>query len=260
MGPIEDRQRVRRSLKFAIPVSGIRPERPLGTDADWRLFQERGPATRPWDKSQSSSSPHTSFLIASLISSFALQKSERSCSVASVAMLVNAVRARQHVPAEYEPVTEDGLLDRVGNSAWKSAVGPEGDGVPLETLADLVAQSLAAFAIARFEVDIVYVDRAASATQLKLREALTECSRGANHFLLANFLQCVYTGNRAGVTGHHAPIAGYDAVRHRVFILDPDRQLPGPYWIAEERVLEGMATRDDSTGKSRGYVSVRVAE
>lgn len=257
MGPIQQCQRVKRLLKFGLLVSGLRPARQFEADADWRMSSRSGPVSLRWDEAHGAPRPPDSLLFAGLISSYVPQENEHACSVACMAMLINSLHARQYRSAGNDPVTQSLLLDKVGSATWKSAVGPEGDGVTLDELAGLVGLTLGTFGIKRFDVDVIHVNRVASAARSKTRQVLTAASRSANHFLLANFLQGVYTGNPAG-DGHYAPVAGYDAARRRVFILDPDRHSYGPYWISEERFLEGMATRDDSIDKSRGYVSIRI--
>ncbi len=77
-------------------------------------------------------------------------------------------------------------------------------------------------------------------------------------FIIANFLQGIYTEDSAGTVGHYAPVAAFDPQGRRALILDPDPRGYRPYWVCEDRFLEGMATRDDSCGLSRGYLSIRI--
>ncbi len=252
MGPREYRQRTTRLLKFALLLSGLRPARQLEADADWQLSSGHPRTDLRWERSPGSLSPAAPFLFSRLISSYVPQQNEHSCSLASITMLVNSLRA-----ARSKPVTQAELLDIVGDDAWRSAVGPDGEGVPLQRLAGLVERSLMTFEIERVALEVVHVDRVSETARAKVRQVLNGVARSPNQFLLANFLQSVYVGTQAAI-GHHAPVAGYDACRRRVFILDPDRHLYGPYWVSEDRFLEGMATCDESCGTSRGYVSVRI--
>jgi hypothetical protein len=259
MRPMDDRQRTQRLLKFALLFPGLPSARQLEADADWRLSSGNRRTDLRRDRSHGSLSPADPFLLSRLISSYVPQQNEHSCSLASITMLVNSVRAAQNLSAGDKRVTQAELLDAVGDDAWESAVGPEGEGVALQTLAGLVERSLTTFGVERFAVEVVHVDHVSGTTCAKVRQVLSGLARSPNHFLLANFLQSVYLGNPMAAIGHHAPVAGYDALLRRVFILDPDRHLGGPYWVSEERFLEGMATRDESCGKSRGCVSVRIA-
>jgi hypothetical protein len=187
-----------------------------------------------------------------------LQENERSCSVASIAMLVNAARTLCKPSDLEEPVSQRELLRQVGNAAWKSAVGPGGDGVELDDLAGLVGQSLSAYGFSRFEIEVVHVDRVTPGARAKARRELIETAHSPARFIIANFLQGIYTEDSAGTVGHYAPVAAFDPQSRRALILDPDSRGYRPYWVNEDRFLEGMATRDESSGLSRGYLSVRL--
>jgi hypothetical protein len=209
------------------------------------------------DGSHETPAPNDEFLFANLVSYYVPQHDERSCSVASVAMLVNAVRAGRRAVNVGGCITPRALLDRVGCPDWSSAVGPGGDGVGLEELAGLVLHSLSVCGIERCAVDCIHVRSVSRKARSKARQALLQAARSPNHFILVNFLQSLYTGNPAATVGHYAPVGGYDAQR-RVFILDPDSRWHEPYWISEDAFLNGMATLDETTGKSRGYLSIRI--
>jgi hypothetical protein len=254
---MSNRQRSRRSLKFALPGCGPHPARHSEADDDCRSSNRGGRATLRRDGSHEAPAPNESFLFANLVSHYVPQHDERSCSVASVAMLVNAIRAGRSPVKDADCITPRKLLSSVGRPDWISAVGPGGDGVGLEELAGLVLQSLSASGIKGGAVDCVHVRSVSRAARSKVRQALLQAARAPTHFLLANFLQSLYTGNPAAAVGHYAPVGGYDA-RRRIFILDPDSRWHEPYWVSEDAFLSGMATRDETTGKSRGYLSIRI--
>jgi hypothetical protein len=187
-----------------------------------------------------------------------LQENERSCSVASIAMLVNAARTLCKPSDLEEPVSQRELLRQVGNATWKSAVGPGGDGVELDDMAGLVGQSLSAYGFSRFEIKVVHVDRVTPGARANARRELIETAHSPARFIIANFLQGIYTEDSAGTVGHYAPVAAFDPQSRSALILDPDPRGYRPYWVNEDRFLEGMATRDESSGLSRGYLSVRL--
>lgn len=187
-----------------------------------------------------------------------LQENERSCSVASIAMLVNAARALRNPSALEDPVSQRELLTRVGNAHWKAAVGPGGDGVELNDMAGLIRQSLCAYGFSRFEIEVVHVDRVTPGARDKAHRELTETAHSPSRFIIANFLQGIYTEDSACSVGHYAPVAAFDPRDRSALILDPDPRGYRPYWVNEDRFLEGMATRDDSCGLSRGYLSIRL--
>jgi hypothetical protein len=187
-----------------------------------------------------------------------VQENEHSCSVASIAMLVNAARTLCNAWGLDEPVSQRQLLKQVGNARWNSAVGPGGDGVELDDMAGLVRQSLSAYGFSRFEIEAVHVDRVTREARIKARRELIETAHSPTRFIIANFLQGIYTEDSAGTVGHYAPVAAFDLQSGSALILDPDPCGYRPYWVGEDRFLEGMATRDESSGLSRGYVSVRL--
>jgi hypothetical protein len=192
------------------------------------------------------------------------QLTDSSCSAASVAMLMNALRSELPLSADEPLVTEPGLLKRAANDAWTKAVAESGDGVSLDQLGGLIERSLAAYGLGAHEVEVVHVESASDAMLARLREVLARNETSAADFVVVNFIQSVLTGDPEGNVGHIAPIAAYDAERRRVLIFDPDRRWYEPYWVADRTLLEAMATPDaqapaGAAGKPifRGFVHVR---
>lgn len=184
-----------------------------------------------------------------------LQHNERACSVACLAMLVNAARALQSGPLR-KPLTQLELLRRVGSPQWKAAVSPGGDGVTLDELARLATQSLKTCGVTRFVIDVVHVERVTPSARRRARQTLTEIVSSASRFLIVNFLHGIYTGDPHGNIGHYALVAGYDPDQNSVLVLDPDLRDYQPYWVSEETFLDGMATHDEAAGRARGYLSI----
>lgn len=193
-----------------------------------------------------------------LIPYYISQQNGSSCSVASVTMVVNAARADRNLTVSDDLVTQHGLLEKVKNRAWSRAVGKGGKGVTLDELGALVAQSLKAFGFNGARVEIVHMDDTSAEARRRLRDSLSRNERSAKDFMILNFLQSEYTGDPEGAVGHISPVAAYDEMNRRVLVLDPDRQYYEPYWVSEEVLLKGMATRDEASGKPRGYVYVKV--
>lgn len=187
------------------------------------------------------------------------QQDDKSCSIASVAMVTNAIRVGQKLTADDELVTQKGLMKRVKDSLWEKYVGEKGHGVPLDDLAELVKASLQAYGVdaaQRVEVQTIHVDDLSPKTKASVHRALVENEKGSSDFIIANFLQGVYTGDAE--VGHIAPVGAYDAKTKRVLVMDPDRQWYEPYWVSEETFLKGMNTVDQSSGKHRGFVWIKM--
>jgi len=194
----------------------------------------------------------------SLLPYYLPQATESACSTASVAMLLNGLRARLGLSADEKLITHAGLLERTGDATWSAAVREGGDGLALAALAKRIEQSLAAYGLQHLEVQVVHTDDAQPATLARLRTALAANETSSSDFIVANFLQSELTGDPDGAVGHYAPLAAYDRARRRVLVLDPDRTWYEPYWVSDEVLLRGMATRDSAPGdRARGYLWIR---
>jgi hypothetical protein len=189
---------------------------------------------------------------------YAAQDDDRSCSVASAAMVLNAARAPRDLGAEDELVTQRSLLARTENETWQACVGPLGHGVTLDQLGVFLGDALRKHGFERASAEVVHVEDASRAALDRVHAALVENERSARDFIIANFDQGAYTGDEHA--GHVAPVAAYDAKRRRVLILDPDRRWYEPYWVPEEAFVAGMATTDPVSGKARGFVWLKLGE
>ncbi len=190
-----------------------------------------------------------------LIPHYAAQINERACSVASVAMVINAARAGQDLSSDERLVTQQELLQRVDGPFWREAVGSSGHGVTLAQLGALVAKALKAYGL-KGSVEVVTIKDTSNSSKKAFREALKVNEMSAGGFLIANFLQGSLTGD--AMVGHIAPIGAYDQKKGAVLILDPDREWYEPYWVGEETLLSAMATRDERFGEYRGYIILYI--
>jgi len=182
------------------------------------------------------------------------QQDDRSCSVASVTMIVNAARVGKKLTADDELATQAGVLKRVNSDLWSKAVGPNGHGVTLDELKGLVEASLKAYGVEKSSVEVVHMDDAKSKS--RLHQDLIANEKSPHNFIVANFIQGVYTGDAD--VGHIAPVAAYDSGAKRVLVMDPDRQWYEPYWVSEATFAKGMATKDKESGKNRGYLFIQI--
>ena len=184
------------------------------------------------------------------------QQTDSACSLASVTMVVNAARMGKKLTADDELATQNGVLKKAAQADWDKAVGDKGKGVSLDELPKLLEASLIAYGVDVVSVEAIHTPDSSKATAGKLHKALLANETSAHDFIIANFIQGVFTGDAD--VGHIAPVGAYDATNRRVLIMDPDRQWYEPYWVSEATFLKGMATSDKTSGKSRGYVVVRV--
>jgi hypothetical protein len=184
------------------------------------------------------------------------QQDDKSCSLASVTMIANAARSGQKLTADDELATQQNVLKKVNDDIWNKGVGPAGHGVSLDDLKTVTVKSLKAFGNGNVTIEVVHMDDLSPKVLAKLHKDLLENEKSAKNFIAANFIQGAFTGDAD--VGHIAPVAAYDKKNKRVLIMDPDRQWYEPYWVSESTFAKGMATKDKESGKSRGYLFIKV--
>jgi hypothetical protein len=184
------------------------------------------------------------------------QQTDAACSVPTVSMMLNALKAHETRAADDPLVTPANLLKTLNDAEWSKAVAQGGDGVSLEDLGEVLRKSLDAYGLKNYRVEVVHIDESSPAELASLQTRLVQNEQSDRDFLIANFLQSTFTGDPEGKVGHFAPVAAYDAQLKRVLIFDPDRDWYEPYWVSEQTLLEGMATKDPDSKMSRGYLWV----
>jgi hypothetical protein len=187
------------------------------------------------------------------------QFTDSACSVAAIAMLLNALRGVP--PNSADPlVTQQGLLDKVANAQWSKESAQDGAGVTWDEFVADVRAGLAAYGLAA-EVDIFKPADESASSLAELRRVLAENERSDRDIILVYFDQGVLTGDWDGP--HISPIASYDADQRRVLVMDVDRQWYVPYWSSDEKLLEAMLRPAPSNmgalaGQTGGLVRVRA--
>src|SRR5712691_216618 len=176
------------------------------------------------------------------------QVTRSSCSLATVATLLNALR-RLPAYSSASLVTQATLLDPAAakkppdpewldkTREWSDKVKKTGSGVTFSEFHQYVVASLNAY---RLDADVKVfkpTDRS-KATLNQLRRLLVANERSAKDIALIYYNQGVVTGDWDGL--HLSPIGAYDTERRRVLIMDVDRQWYVPYWTSDERLLEAM--------------------
>ena len=191
---------------------------------------------------------------------YTAQQTGSACSVASVSMVINAARASQNLTADDELATQNNVLKKTADEEWTKAVGDKGGGRTLDQLGVEVEKAFKAYGFGNAKVDVIHVDDLSTASREKIHSALVENEKTAKDFIIANFIQGVYTGDAD--VGHIAPVAAFDTKTKRVLILDPDRDWYEPYWVPEDTFIKGMNTQDKlgGGGKFRGLVWVHTGQ
>ncbi|CAJ2737800.1 phytochelatin synthase [Burkholderia pseudomallei] len=160
---------------------------------------------------------------ASLGSHFVTQKTQSYCGVASLVMVLNALRVPAPAAAQYPPFhyfTQDNVLGALANG-----LGASGD---VRHASDV-------------SVDVFRAD------------AIAHLGR-PGRYVLVNYLRS-RLGQQTG--GHISPLGAYDAAADRFLILDVSRYKYPPVWVTTADLYAAMNTPDaDSGGRSRGYVLI----
>lgn len=184
------------------------------------------------------------------------QLTDSSCSLASVTMVINAVRSQLKLTKDHPLVTQDALLNRVNDEAWRVNVKQGGQGETLDQLKEIMVNTLRAYHIGGASVEAIHLNGHSKQNQRQLRKILLESERTANVFIIANFNEKFFT-DKTGF-GHFSPIGAYDATKRQVLIMDTDRELYEPYWVPEKLLLDSMATLDKGAHHHRGYLVIRL--
>jgi hypothetical protein len=170
------------------------------------------------------------------------QYHEASCSVASVATVLNAIRALNATAVA--PITQMELLERVRCGHWKERMQPEGHkgrrGLPLPVLGAVTAASLSAYGLHPKKVDIVATpDRHATPPRRRLRHRLARFETRGDCLILAHFNQGALVP--ALSIPHISPVGGYDPAGDRVLLLDVDPDQPAPYSVTFDRFYRALS-------------------
>jgi hypothetical protein len=189
------------------------------------------------------------------------QHNDTSCSVATAAMLVNAVRAGAVLAGPEPIVTPPALLARVADPVWTAGCGTnEGRGVSLRQLADLTRRSFTAYGMEPAAVEAVEMDGAeGQGVESRAAEgffsALASMEEGGG-LVAVNFHSGIVYG--AGDYGHFSPVGAYDEANAKLLVLDVDRSWYEPFWVPVDIMLRGMATISPVDGGPRGFLRLRA--
>jgi len=185
---------------------------------------------------------------------YVAQSTGSACSVASVAMMMNALRGLPGSSAD-RLVTQNGVLNAVGDAAWKAAVAENGEGVSFGEFEAYVRRTLDAYGV-RAEVEVFRPRDDSPETLADLRRILAENERSAEDIILLAYDQGTLTGD--ATVGHIAPLGAYDAATRRVLVMDVDRAWYVPYWASDVKLLEAMLKPDRADPTGSGLIRVRV--
>ncbi len=187
-----------------------------------------------------------------LIPYYVPQTTGSSCSAASVAMVLNALRGMPLL-ARDALVTEAALLD--ANPDWAHATAADGEGVSFSEFETYLRRSLAAYGLGQAQVEAFRPEAATPEALARLRQILSENEASSQDLIVAVFNQGVLTGDTD--VGHISPLAAYDRDSGRVLVMDVDRKWYVPYWVSDEKLLEALVHRSAEDPERGGLVRVK---
>ncbi len=177
---------------------------------------------------------------------FLTQKTQAYCGVASMVMVLNALRVSAPSTPEFQPYhtfTQDNVLDE-GTDAVLPRDLLARQGMTLDQLGAILS-----LRSVRAEVH-----HAADGGLEAFRAAARAALGATDHFVIVNYLR-KSLGQQAG--GHISPLAAYDEKADRFLIMDVARYKYPPVWVKVSDLFAAMNTPDPSNdGKTRGYVLV----
>jgi hypothetical protein len=185
-----------------------------------------------------------------LISRFVSEYQATFCGIASSVMALNALGIKPPTAPRWYPYSywdQDNIFSVEVLKAVKPVSSINADGITLEQLEMLLDLS-GAKAEKMFASD-TDVDAFRTAARAEIADP--------DAILIVNFGRAEF--GQAGIAGggHISPVAAYNAKADRFLILDVARYKFLPSWVTADRLYAAMNTPDSSSGKSRGYVTVR---
>lgn len=187
-----------------------------------------------------------------------------SCSVASVAIVLNTIMARLDNFKFFNPIDQKQLLVKVQKVNWKERVSTAGyhgqHGLSVSDLGIVVEAALKAFSIPYRHITTTLIHgklRNLEKEKARLFSLLMKIVHEKNIYIIAHFTQGVYTGDWFG--GHISPVGSFDPETGRVLILDVDEYAGGPYWVPFSLFFEGLVGNSKTIGpKEGGYVTITI--
>ncbi len=177
---------------------------------------------------------------------FETQKNQAYCGVASMVMVLNAIRAPAPTTPEYQPYTvftQDNVLNDKTDAILARGVLAR-QGMTLDQLGKILN-------LYPLTVDVRH---AAPGGVDEFRKTASAYLASKDHFVLVNYLR-KSLGQEIG--GHISPLAAYDEKADRFLVLDVARYKYPPVWVSTSDLFDAMNTTDAANeNKTRGYVLI----
>ena len=178
------------------------------------------------------------------------QPTESSCSVASVACVINAMERGKTIENQMD------LLEVIRAGHWKERLSPEGwkgrRGLPLDVLGRVVPAALFHHGI-KAEVEVIpfYASQSLQERVDRVRGTLDLFREKENTYLIAHFDQGAFLPLLT--IPHISPVGHWNPDTMRVTMLDVDPDQPVPYEVSLTRFTEGISSHYGGLLRPYGY-------
>ncbi|MDP3283813.1 MAG: phytochelatin synthase family protein [Desulfobacterales bacterium] len=205
-------------------------------------------------------------LKAALLKHHVKQYHEASCSVATVASVVNAISEKQ--TGMDAPVSQMDILEKVRTGNWKERMSPMGDngkrGLPLPLLGEIVKGSLDAYGIRYERMEVIGAPEnrlQKEKVTAALKNRLSDFETKGDCIIIAHFDQGAFL--RTLNIPHISPVGGFDISNGDVVILDVDPEQKKPYKISFDTFCKGIFSNYHNLlrpfgFKSGGYIYIKL--
>jgi hypothetical protein len=188
-----------------------------------------------------------------LITHYTGQNNSLSCSVAAVAMVLNAIaRTQKDLRATDANFQQAKLIADIKAVHWREHVTGDGwkgrAGLTLAELEEVVSSALAFYGIRGWTTSLRPFEDDTPGTLDELRGILEANEASADDFVILHFLQDKLTDDPGGPYAHISPVGAYDASSGRVLVLDVDREYYSPYWVEAKRLLIALSAATPAYG------------
>jgi hypothetical protein len=182
-----------------------------------------------------------------LTAQFVTQKNQAYCGVASLVMVMNALRIPAPSTPEFEPYktfTQDNFLnDQTEKILPRDVLSKQG--MTLDQIGS----------IARTYPITAEVHHAGDSSVDEFRSLALRYLGQKDHYVVINYLRRAIGQERGG---HISPLAAYDADTDRFLVLDVSRYKYPPVWVSTADLFAAMNTQDsDNENRTRGFVLLR---
>ena len=144
-----------------------------------------GPKTTPLNQDHEYLQKHPAPDFWALSSFYQAQRDERSCTLATMASMVNSFRAMKPMSADDKLAQQGELLDRVNHEGWNRMFKQNGKTVTLDELTQIAVKALKLYGIDK-KAEGLHVDSVDEKATAKIRDLLIQNEKSASDQVMVN--------------------------------------------------------------------------